>query len=248
MSPVLELRGVGKAFGGLTVADRIDLAFKAGELHALIGPNGAGKSSLIAQIAGEIRPDRGRILYQGRDIVRLPVHARAQAGIARSFQTSELIGGFSVRDNVALALGAAAGRGSRFWDDPRRDRDRVAGADAHLRAVGLDAFAERPAATLGHGERRLLELAVALAPSPRVLLLDEPLAGLAAAEAEAITRRLAALKGRHTILLVEHDVNAVFRLADRVSVLVAGRLVVTGAAEAVRAHPEVRSAYLGTET
>ncbi|WP_127088644.1 ABC transporter ATP-binding protein [Aquabacter cavernae] len=247
MSALLEVRGLRKSYGALAVTDGVDLDAVPGEIHALIGPNGAGKTTLISLIAGEVRPDGGTIRLAGTDVTHLPVHRRAQAGLARSFQITSVVPGFSARENVALALQGASGPSFRLLPMPGAERRRGEEAKALLARVGLADRAERPAAVLSHGEKRALELAMALALKPRLLLLDEPMAGTGPDEGRAMVDLIARLKADCAILLVEHDMDAVFRLADRVSVLVAGRVIASGAPEEVRADPAVRAAYLGDE-
>ncbi|MBC7434033.1 MAG: ABC transporter ATP-binding protein [Rubritepida sp.] len=244
--PVLRVQGLVKRFGGLTATDDFALDVQPGELHALIGPNGAGKTTLIGQLTGEIRPDAGRIVFLGEDIIRLPVAARVKRGLARSFQIVQLLDDDTALANVALAVQARAGHSFRFWRSAARDPALLAPARALLAQVGLER-AQTRVADLSHGERKVLELAVALAARPRLLLLDEPMAGLGAAESLRMTETLRALKGQFAILLVEHDMDAVFALADRITVLVYGRAIATGAADAIRADPAVQEAYLSEE-
>jgi branched-chain amino acid transport system ATP-binding protein len=244
---MLEVRGLRKAFGAVRATDGVDLALAEGEIHALIGPNGAGKSTLIAQLCGESRPDAGAILLDGEDITRLPAFARARKGLSRSFQITELCPDYSALENVVLSLMLTSGRAFQFWSDPRRDGGLVAGARRWLDEVGLAERADARVRDLAHGEKRQLELAVALARSPRLLLLDEPMAGMGSEESARMTALLRGLKRRYTILLVEHDMDAVFALADRLTVLVYGKTIFTGTPDEVRAHPEVRAAYLGEE-
>ncbi len=245
--PVLACEGLEKRFGALTVTDGVSFALRSGECHALIGPNGAGKTTLVNQLAGLVAPDRGRIWLRGEDVTRLPPHARARRGLARTFQITSIVPGFTALENVALAAQARAGTSFRFWaraagEAPLNDRARAA-----LAEVGLEHRAERAAGTLAHGEKRALELAIALALEPRVLVLDEPMAGVGHEEGAGLIALLQRLQGRLPMLLIEHDMAAVFKLADRVSVLVYGRLVASGAPDAVRADPAVREAYLGEE-
>ncbi|MEW6124246.1 MAG: ABC transporter ATP-binding protein [Pseudomonadota bacterium] len=247
MTALLEVRGLRKAYGALAVTDGVDLDVSPGEIHALIGPNGAGKTTFISLLAGEVRPDAGTIRLGGADITALPVHRRAQAGLARSFQITSVVPSFSARENVALALQGADGPSFRLLPAPRAERHRTEAADALLARVGLAGRGERPAAVLSHGEKRALELAMALALKPRLLLLDEPMAGTGPEESRAMVDLIAGLKADCAILLVEHDMDAVFRLADRVSVLVSGRVIASGTPEAVRADAAVRTAYLGDE-
>ncbi len=243
--PVLQVRGVRKAFGGLQVAQDIDLEVRQGTVHALIGPNGAGKTTLLAQICGEIIPDGGRILLNGQDITTLAVHARARLGLARSFQITSLLNGLSVFDNVLLAVLGRSASPWRMWGNVRRQEPFASQARALLEEAGLARRADDDVLALSHGEQRQLELVLALAASPALLLLDEPMAGLSAAESAEMTQRLMQLKGHHAMLLVEHDMDAVFALADTVSVLVNGRIIASGPPEVVRANAEVQAAYLG---
>jgi branched-chain amino acid transport system ATP-binding protein len=246
---LLEIEALTKRFGGVTASDAISLRIAAGELHAIIGPNGAGKTTLIGQLAGEITPDAGRIVFDGRDITALPVHRRSQIGLARSFQITSLFSDFSALDNVALAVQAHAGHSFRFWRDARRDarRDDALRRPARevLEQLGLGPRADVAVASLSHGERRQLEIAMALVTQPRLLLLDEPMAGMGPDESARLVETLRGLKTRFTILLIEHDMDAVFALADRISVLVYGRIIASGDATAIRADMAVRQAYLG---
>ena len=245
--PILEVRGLTKVFGGLVATSRVDLDVLAGETHAVIGPNGAGKTTLIAQLAGELPADEGTIRFGGRDVTGLPAPARSQLGLARSFQITSVFRELSALDNVALAVQAHAGHSFRFWRPARGERALREPARAMLETVGLCARAEVTAGRLAHGEQRQLEIAMALATGPRLLLLDEPMAGMGGDESQRMIRLLRTLKARHTILLVEHDMDAVFALADRISVMVYGRLVATETPEEIRANLEVRRAYLGEE-
>jgi branched-chain amino acid transport system ATP-binding protein len=244
---LLEVRGLTKMYGGLIATNRVDLDVVEGETHAVIGPNGAGKTTLIGQLAGELSPDAGRIRFAGEDLTRLPAPARSRRGLARSFQITSIFREFTALDNVALAVQAHAGHSFRFWRPARAERALREPALDILQSVGLGARADVPAATLAHGEQRQLEIAMALATRPRLLLLDEPVAGMGADESARMIRFLSTLKGRLTILLVEHDMDAVFALADRLSVMVYGRLIATGSPEEIRSHREVREAYLGEE-
>ena len=247
MSPILRLEGLSKRFGALTVSHDISLALAPGRLHALIGPNGAGKTSLINQISGSLAPDAGRILFAGEDVTTLGLAQRARRGLVRSFQIASLFDEFSALDNVALAAQARAGSSFRFFARAAGAADLNATARATLDRVGLGRRAGRRAGELSHGEKRLLEIAVALACRPRLLLLDEPFAGLGVEESAEALALLQTLKREVTILLVEHDMEAVFALADDVSVLVGGRLIASGAPEAIRQSSAVREAYLGQE-
>jgi branched-chain amino acid transport system ATP-binding protein len=244
---VLRLEDLRKTFGGLTVTDGVTFEVAGGELHAVIGPNGAGKTTLINQISGLVAPDAGRILFAGADITALPVHARAALGLARSFQITSILPEFSARENVALAVQARAGSSFRFWGRADTDRGLNARAEAALAEVGLIERAGVPAAHLSHGEKRALELAIALAMEPKLLLLDEPMAGTGHEETERLVAVLRRLKGRFPMVLVEHDMTAVFALADRISVLLYGRILASGTPDQVRADPAVVAAYLGEE-
>ncbi len=243
----LQVTGLCKSFGALRVTDDVTLDVSPGEVHAIIGPNGAGKTTLVAQLSGEMRCDRGGIALDGRDITRLPMPERVRLGLARSFQITQILPGFTVLENVALAVQAGQGSSFRFFAPVARENPLNGAALEALREAGLEERAGDIASALSHGEHRRLELAIALATRPRVLLLDEPLAGVGGEEAAAFVERLRAMKGRVTMLLIEHDMDAVFRLADRVSVLVYGRIVATGTPDEVRSDPEVRTAYLGDE-
>jgi branched-chain amino acid transport system ATP-binding protein len=245
--PVLSIRHLCKSYGALVVTNDVSLDIPEGELHAVIGPNGAGKTTLIHQLAGSLPSGSGTISYLGRDITRAPIEERVRAGIARSFQITSILANFTVLENVALAVQARAGSSFRFFGRAAQESALNEPAMAALRMVGLEARAGRKAGTLSHGEKRQLELAIALATQPRVLLLDEPLAGTSHEESAALIAMMRTLKGRHTIVLIEHDMEAVFALADRISVMVYGRLLMTGTPEAVRADPQVRAAYLGEE-
>lgn len=247
MTTILALEALRKNYGALAVTDEVSLAVEEGELHAIIGPNGAGKTTLIHQISGLAPSDSGRILFDGQDVTGMPMHARAKAGLARSFQITSVLPGFSALDNVALAVQARAGSSFRFFGDPSREEDLTREAMEALGIVNLSARANVVAGELSHGEKRQLELAIALATRPKLLLLDEPLAGTGREESERVVETLRRLKGRYTIVLIEHDMEAVFALADRVSVLVYGRLIATGSPEAIRADKAVREAYLGEE-
>jgi len=245
--PLLSVQMLNKHFGGIVATDNLSIDVLPGEIHAVIGPNGAGKTTLIAQLSGQLRPDSGRIRFAGTDITALPVHKRSALGLARSFQITSLFLDFSVLDNVALAVQAHDGHSFRFWRDARGEEALRDPARAALERVGLGARADWPASALSHGEHRQLELAMALASSPRMLLLDEPMAGLGPEESARMVAMLRALKAELTILLVEHDMEAVFALADRITVLVYGRVIASGAPDAIRANEAVREAYLGEE-
>jgi len=244
---ILSAEALRKAFGALVATDGVSLEVREGETHAIIGPNGAGKTTLIGQLAGDLRPDGGRILFAGEDVTRLPAPLRARKGFARSFQITSVFHDFTTLDNVALAVQAHAGHSFRFWRPARAERALRDPAREALREVGLADRADVLAARLSHGEHRQLEVAMALATRPRLLLLDEPVAGMGLEESQRMVRFLAGLKGRQSIILVEHDMDAVFTLADRISVLVYGRIIATGTPAEVRANPDVRRAYLGED-
>jgi len=244
---LLEVRGLTKSFGGLIATNRVDLQILEGESHAIIGPNGAGKTTLIAQLAGDLRPDAGTIAFAGGDITALTAPARSRRGLARSFQITSVFRDFTALDNVALAVQAHAGHSFRFWRPARRDGTLRQPAAAVLESVGLGARADVLAANLAHGEQRQLEIAMVLATRPRLLLLDEPMAGMGLEESQRMIDLLRTLKGSHTLLLVEHDMDAVFALADRISVMVYGRIIASGPPEEIRANAEVREAYLGED-
>jgi len=241
----LATHDLAKAFGALRVTDDLSLDIATDELHAIIGPNGAGKTTLLAQLAGELSPDRGTIELAGRDITHQPAYARVRLGIARSFQITTLCPDFSTEDNVALGVQARERHSFGFWRGARRDARLREPARALLERVGLAARADVPSRVLSHGEHRQLEIAVALALQPQVLLLDEPLAGVGFEESRGIIEILRSLKGTMTIVLVEHDVGAVASLADRVTVLDEGRAIATGTFDEIRADVAVRRAYLG---
>ncbi len=245
--PLLRLDRLRKAYGALVVTDDVSLAVQAGELHAIIGPNGAGKTTLIHQISGLAAPDSGRILLDGEDITHVPMHQRVRRGLARSFQITSILPGFSALENVALAVQARLGSSFRFFGSAAAEEALNRPAMEHLATVGLSGRAHVPAGLLSHGEKRQLELAIALATEPKLLLLDEPLAGTGHEDAERVIATLHQLKRRYAMVLIEHDMDAVFALADRISVLVYGRVIATGTPEEVRANPDVRSAYLGEE-
>lgn len=248
VEPILEVTDLSKSFGAVIASDRLTFSVKPGEIHALIGPNGAGKSTAIGQISGEIRPDGGHVRFQGRDVTGVPIYRRAQLGIQRSYQITSLFPDFTAEDNVALAIQALQGHSFRFWSSARHDASLREPACLVLERVGLAGKANRKASALAHGEQRQLELAMALASRPELLLLDEPMAGMGQSESRAMMDILRPLKGEIGILLVEHDMDVVFALADVVSVLVKGAVLMTGTPEEVRADAEVRRAYLGDES
>jgi len=244
---LLEVSGLVKRFGGLTATDGVDLTVVPGEVHAVIGPNGAGKTTLINQLAGDISPDAGAIRFDGREIAHEPVYRRALLGLGRSYQITSVFAEFTVLTNVMLAVQAHAGHSFRFFRPLAAERDLVERAREALGEVGLASKADVVVATLAHGERRQLEVAMTLASRPKLLLLDEPMAGMSLAESERMVELMSTLKGRYGILLVEHDMDAVWKLADRISVLVYGRVIACGDPASIRENAEVRAAYLGDQ-
>ena len=244
---LLTIEGLTKRFGGVIASDNVGLDVRKGELHAIIGPNGAGKTTLIGQLCGEIVPNAGRIHFDGRDITALPVHDRSLLGLARSFQITSLFPQFTALDNVALAVQAHAGHSFRFWRPARAESELRAPARLALERVGLAHRANTMLSSMSHGEHRQLELAIALASKPSMLLLDEPMAGLGPDESARMVKTLRELKRELTILLIEHDMEAVFALADRITVLVYGRVIASGSPADIRANAEVRQAYLGEQ-
>ena len=244
---LLAVEGLYKRFGGIVATDDLSMEVAPGEIHAVIGPNGAGKTSLIAQLSGLLRPDRGAIRFDGAEITRLSAPARARRGLARSFQVTSILRDFTALDNVALAVQARAGHSFRFWRRARGDPRLREPARAVLEELALADRAEVPAGDLAHGEQRQLEIAMAIATRPKLLLLDEPTAGLGTADSRRMTDYLRRLKARYTMVLVEHDMDTVFALADRITVLVYGRAIASGTPEEIRADAAVQKAYLGTD-
>ena len=246
-APLLRVRGLTRRFGGVTAADGIDLDVFEHEAHAIIGPNGAGKTTFIAQVAGSTLPDAGSIELDGRSITHLPAHRRARLGLARSFQITSIFATLTVAENAALAAQAATGHAYRMWGEALADGVLRGVALDHLARVGLADRAGDAAGDLSHGEHRQLEIAMALATRPRLLLLDEPMAGMGPEESARMVSILKDLRRERTLLLVEHDMDAVFAIADRITVLVSGRVAASGRPEEIRADPEVRRAYLGED-
>jgi branched-chain amino acid transport system ATP-binding protein len=244
---LLQVEGLSKHFGGIRASDGLSLDVARGELHAVIGPNGAGKTTMIGQLMGLVRPDEGTIRFDGEDITALPAYRRSLRGLARSFQITSLFLDLTVLDNVLLAVQAHCGHSFQFWRDARRDPELLDPALAALSRVGLAERANTRASVLNHGDHRSLELAMALAGKPRMLLLDEPMAGMGPEQSARMVEMLRALKRGVTILLVEHDMEAVFALADRISVLVYGKVIATGTPQDIRANAQVRDAYLGEQ-
>ncbi len=243
--PLLIAQELSKTFGALKATDELSLEVESGEIHAMIGPNGAGKTTAIAQLSGELKSDAGTIFFAGRDITRLPMHKRAHLGLARSFQITSIFLSFTAQDNVAMAIQAHDGHSFRFWKPARADSKLQGPACEVLDKVGLAHRAQIMAANLSHGEQRQLELAMTLATNPSLLLLDEPIAGMGLEDSSQMIDLLKSLKGDVTILMVEHDMDAVFALADRITVLVYGKTIATGTPEKIHTDPAVRQAYLG---
>jgi branched-chain amino acid transport system ATP-binding protein len=245
--PLLHVEKLVRRFGGIVATDHVSLDVNKGELHAIIGPNGAGKTTLISQLTGHLAPDAGTISLAGRDITHMPAYRRCALGLARSFQITSLLLDFTAADNVALAAQAHDGHSFRFFADARKEKGLRDAALAALQRVGLANRANVLVSKLSHGEQRELELAVALATKPQLLLLDEPMAGLGVTESARMVKLLQELCKEVTIVLVEHDMEAVFALADRISVLVYGRVIASGAPSEIRQNEEVKRAYLGDQ-
>jgi branched-chain amino acid transport system ATP-binding protein len=245
--PLLRVENLVRRFGGITATDNLSLDVASGELHAIIGPNGAGKTTLISQLTGQVHPNSGTIHFAGGDITRLPAYRRCALGLARSFQITSLLQDFTAADNVALAAQAHDGHSFRFWGNARHEKYLREAARAALARVGLESRADTVVSRLSHGEQRELELAVALATKPQLLLLDEPMAGLGVTESTRMVALLQELRREVTIVLVEHDMDAVFALADRITVLVYGRVIASDTPAAIRQNEEVRRAYLGDQ-
>ena len=245
---ILETRGLMKAFGGIRATDDLNLSVMPGELHAIIGPNGAGKTTLITQLCGTQFPDSGQVIFNGQDVTRVPAHARAHLGMTRSFQITSLVMDMSVLDHVALAAQAHIGSSYRLFKAARKDKPVRDLAMQCLARVGLDAQAHRLTRELSHGEHRHIEIAIALASQAPLMLLDEPMAGLGVEEGHAMVKLLKEIKGERTIVLIEHDMDAVFALADRISVLVYGHIIATGKPDEIRQNADVQAAYLGEES
>jgi branched-chain amino acid transport system ATP-binding protein len=245
--PLLRVENLVRQFGGIVATDNLSLDIAKGELHAIIGPNGAGKTTLISQLTGQLRPSAGAIRFAGQDITQLPAWRRSQLGLARSFQITSLLPDFTALDNVALAAQARDGHSFRFWGNARKEKHLRETARSALARVGLDRRADVVVSELSHGEQRELELAVALATRPQLLLLDEPMAGLGATESARMVKLLADLRKEVTIILVEHDMDAVFALADRITVLVYGRVIASDVPASIRGNEEVKRAYLGDQ-
>ena len=245
--PLLKVSDLNKNFGGIVATSRLFLSVESGEVHAVIGPNGAGKTTLVSQLSGQLRPTSGRIEFEGRNITGFSTARRARAGLARSFQITSVVMPMTLLENVMLAVQGGDGHSFRFWSPVNRDGAMVDAAMRSLAEVGLDDRAQRIAGEVSHGERRQLEVAMALAMKPKLLLLDEPMAGMGPEETARMIEILGRLKGDKTILLIEHDMDAVFSLADTLSVLVNGYIIATDTVENIRANPEVQKAYLGED-
>jgi branched-chain amino acid transport system ATP-binding protein len=244
---VLSLENLSKRFGGVVAVDRVDLEVAEGEVHALIGPNGAGKTTLIHQISGSLGCDSGAIRFRQRDITRLPAHERVRTGLARSYQITSIFRRFSVLDNLALAVQARSGTSFSFWKPLAAETTLFDEARALAGQVGLSKRLDLLASSLAHGEQRALEVGLALATRPQLVLLDEPMAGMGPEESKRMIELIGRIRAQVTVLLVEHDMDAVFRLADRISVMVNGRLIATGVPHEIKNNPDVRKAYLGDE-
>lgn len=244
-TPLLRIIDLNKSFGGIVATDNLNLDVAAGELHAIIGPNGAGKTTLISQLSGQLKPTSGRIEFEGRNITAYPTARRARAGLSRSYQITSVVMPMTLLENTMLAVQGTNGHSFRFWSAVKNDSSMVDAAMQSLASVGLDDRAHRVAAEVSHGEQRQLEVAMALAMQPKLLLLDEPMAGMGGEESAHMIRTLQNLKGEKTILLIEHDMDAVFSLADKLSVLVNGHIIATDTVAAIRNNQEVQQAYLG---
>ncbi|HUH87420.1 MAG TPA: ABC transporter ATP-binding protein [Pusillimonas sp.] len=247
MTPMLELKGIVRRYGGIVATDHLNLSIAGGETHAVIGPNGAGKTTLIHQISGELSPNEGSMVFNGHDITHLPMHKRVGLGLARSYQITNIFRNCSVLDNLALAVQARSGSSMRFWRPAINDDQVFDQARELAEKIGLAQRLDAMAASLAHGEQRLLEVGLALATQPRMLLLDEPMAGMGPKESRSLLPLIQSLGNELTVLLVEHDMETVFQLADRISVLVSGRIIATGSPDEIRGNAEVRKAYLGDE-
>jgi branched-chain amino acid transport system ATP-binding protein len=246
-APLLQVSGLVKRFGGLLATDHVSLNLVRGEIHALIGPNGAGKTTLISQLAGALNCDAGSILFQGQEVSRMAIHTRVGQGLARSFQITSLFPKLSVQDHFVLAVQACSGSSFSFWRARAAEQSLVGEAVVLAERVGLQDKISVPAERLSHGEQRQLEVGLALATRPKLLLLDEPMAGTGPQESQRLIQLIASLRPTVSVLLVEHDMDAVFQLANRISVLVSGAIIATGTPDSIRNDPEVRRAYLGDE-
>jgi branched-chain amino acid transport system ATP-binding protein len=247
VEPLLRIDNLSKSFGSIVASQGVSLEVFPGEIHALIGPNGAGKTTLLNQIAGDLLPDSGQIVFAGHDITRLPLYQRSHLGLARSYQITSVFPQLSVEENLLLAIQAQHGHSFRFWRRGLSVPELHADLESALERVGLSERADMSAGNLSHGEKKQLEVGMALACNPRMLLLDEPMAGMGPGGTVELSKLIRRLKETMTILLVEHDMETIFALADRITVLVYGEVVTTGTAEEIRSNPIVRQAYLGDE-
>ena len=246
-NPILQVEGLIKHFGGVYAVDNVDFDILPGEIHAVIGPNGAGKTTFVAQLSGLLKPDAGKIIFDGRDVTTLSAPQRSHLGLARSFQITSIFKNFTALENVVLSIQAHAGHSFRFWRPAMQDPELIGPARKFLDEIGLGARAEVVSSNLAHGEQRQLEIAMALATGPKLLLLDEPTAGMGPEDSDRIRDFLAGLKGTYSMLLIEHDMDTVFALADRITVLVYGKAIATGTPEEIRSNSKVRAAYLGED-
>ncbi|MGX7006099.1 ABC transporter ATP-binding protein [Caballeronia sp. KNU42] len=244
---ILRTESLVKRYGGILVTNDVSLGIDAGEIHAIIGPNGAGKTTLVSQLSGELAPSEGRIIFCGEDVTSLPIYKRARRGLLRSYQITSVFEAFTVKENAVLCAMGTTEHSFRFWRSMLDRKQAVLAADEALEAAGLARLADVPVAALGYGERRELELAMALAARPKLLLLDEPMAGMSPHESLAVVSLLRRLKGRYSILLIEHDMDAVFALADRITVLANGKVICTGTPAEIRENPQIKDIYLGNE-
>ena len=246
-APILQIKSLVKYFGCLRATDDLNLNLQRGSIHALIGPNGAGKSTLIHQVSGSIKPDKGSILFDGVEITNIPMDERVQLGLARSYQITSIFHHLSVLDNIALAVMSVSGGGFHFWQPARSDKLRFESSKIIADQVGLVKRLNFIAGTLSHGEQRQLEVGIALATRPKLILLDEPMAGLGTDESERMLNLLQKLTPHVSILLVEHDMDAVFKLASQISVLVSGAVIATGTPQQIKSNSRVKQAYLGED-
>ena len=247
VEPIIKVEGLIKHFGGVYAVDSVDFDIMPGELHAVIGPNGAGKTTFVAQLSGLLKPDAGKITFDGRDVTTMSAPERSHLGLARSFQITSIFRNFSALENVALSIQAHSGHSFRFWRPAMSDPELIEPARKFLDEIGLGQRADVTAGNLAHGEQRQLEIAMALATGPKLMLLDEPTAGMGPEDSDRIRNFLANLKGTYSMLLIEHDMDTVFSLADRITVLVYGKAIATGTPEEIRNNDKVRSAYLGED-
>lgn len=244
---ILEVNNLQKRYGAIKATNNLSLRVREGEIHALIGPNGAGKTTLMRQLSGQVTPDDGQVLFQGSDITGLPVHRRAHLGLGRSFQITQVFDNLTVGDNLALSVQTHMGHSFRFWKSARRDAQLIEATKTAADRCGLTERMYKQAGSLSHGEKRQLDMGMALAGNPSLLLMDEPMAGMGQGGTVKMTELIMSLKGTISLLLVEHDMDAVFSLADRITVLVYGEAIATGTPDEIRCDPAVQQAYLGEE-